>query len=118
MSMARRATYEPYRMPLCVVQIVTSICADYDRRAIALREGKCGEEPCEEAILARYREFNGAVDHALEQLEVGIRRDLLCDVIEGRGYRRSAVQYILSKNAYYRRRHKLMHDIAKELRLL
>ncbi|MBR2312203.1 MAG: hypothetical protein IKA46_02825 [Clostridia bacterium] len=116
--MARRATYEPYRLPHCVVQIVTSICADYERRAVILREGKCGEEPCEDAILARYREFNGAVDRALEQVEVGIRRDLLCDVALGRGYRRSAVQYILSKNAYYRRRHKLMHDIAKGLRLL
>ena len=118
MSMARRATYEPYRLPHGVLQIVTSICADYERRSSVLREGECSEEPCKDAILARYRELNGAVDRALEQLEVGIRRDLLCDVALGRGYRRSAAQYVLSKNAYYRRRHKLMSDIARELRLL
>lgn len=117
--MARRATYDNSRLPYCVLQIVTSICADYERRAVALRAGKLEyEDVCVDAILARYGELNGAVDRALEQVEVGIRRDLLCDVALGRGYRRSAAQYMLSKNAYYRRRHKLLHDIARELRLI
>ena len=119
MTVARRATYDSSRLPYWVLQIVTSICADYERRAAALREGKLDyEDVCEDAILARYGELNSAVDRALEEVEVGIRRDMLCDVALGRGYRRSAAQYVLSKNAYYRRRHKLMHDIARELRLI
>ena len=113
--MARGRVFDERRLPHGVLQLVISVCADYERRAAVLRDG---EGNGEDSILARYAELNEAVDRALEQLEVGIRRDLLCDVALGRGYRRSAAQYMLSKNAYYRRRHKLMRDIAKELHLL
>ena len=112
--MARGRVFDEHRLPHGVLQVVISICADYERRAAVLREGADGED----AVFARYQELNGAVDRALAQVEVGVRRDLLCDVALGRGYRRSAAQYMLSKNAYYRRRHKLMRDIAKELHLL
>ena len=112
--MARGRVFDEHRLPRGVVMLVTSILADYERRATVLRDG--GEVTS--AVLDRYRELNGAVDAALEDLEVAIRRDMMCDIALGRGYRKSCAQYILSKNAYYKRRRKVVYDVALRLKLL
>lgn len=111
--MAREKMYFSWEIPTSVVCIVTAICADYERREKAIKYSNITG-----AVRARYIELNSIIDAALAEVEAGIRVDLLCDIANGRGYARSPTQCAVSKNAYYRRRRKLIHDIAKELSLL
>ena len=109
----RKKEYFAYEIPTSTVRVVTSICADYNRREAAIKHSAVTG-----AVLARYVELNNAVDVALYDVEPGIRDLMLRDVADGVGYNRSAVACQLSKNAYYRRRRKLVYDIAVNLSLL
>lgn len=111
--MAREKMYFSWEIPTSVVCMVNAICADYERRERAIKYSNITG-----AVLARYIELNSVIDNALQEVEVGIRADLLRDIADGRGYNRSPTQCVVSKNTYYRRRRKLIHDIAKELSLL
>ena len=98
--MAREKMYFSWEIPTSVVCMVNAICADYERRERAIKYSNITG-----AVLERYIELNSVID-------------LLRDIAEGRGYTRSPTQCVVSKNTYYRRRRKLIHDIAKELSLL
>ena len=111
--MPRQKTYYKYNIPSSVVCVVTAIISDYDRREREIIHASAAG-----SVLARYVELNSAVDRALSEVEAGIRADVLADIAEGRGYERSRAQFLVSKNAYYRRRRKLIHDIAVDLCLL
>ena len=111
--MAREKMYFSWEIPTSVVGMVNALCADYERRARAVRSSSVTG-----AVLETYVQLNAVIDEALEEVEVGIRKDLLRDISEGRGYARSGAQLQVSKNTYYRRRRKLIHDIAKLLSLL
>lgn len=108
--MGRHKSYISYNVPRSVVNVVKSMCADYDRRAIIISSGR--------ALSERYKEMNGAIDRGLEFIEVGIRRTILDDIHLGRGYGYSPASAILSKNAYYSRKNKAIYLIAEELRLM
>lgn len=112
--MARRRLYhrDRYTLPGSVVDIVKSICADYERRRRVM------EHVEDEQVCAMCLMLNGAIDTALSEVEEGLRGDLLSDLAEGRGYERSAAADKISKNAYYNRRRKLVYDIAHGLALL
>ena len=62
--------------------------------------------------------INKAINNALEEIEVGLRKIIINDIIENRGYSKSGAQIVISKNAYYRRRRKLIYDIAVLLSLI
>lgn len=111
--MARQKLYFKYEIPTVVVEIVKSVCVDYDRRERAIKFSNVTG-----AVLTRYIELNNAVDKALAAIEVGLRKDMLSDINKKRGFQFSAASTLISKNAYYRRRRKLIYDIAKELALL
>ena len=111
--MAREKMYFSWEIPTSVVCMVNAICADYERRERAIKHSNITG-----AVLDKYIELNAVIDDALAEVEVGIRKDLLRDISEGRGYTRSHAQVLVSKNTYYRRRRKLIHDIAKQLSLL
>ncbi len=111
--MAREKMYYSWEIPASVVVVVNAICADYDRRERAIKYKAITGE-----VLERYIELNNAVDKALTEVETGLRQTLLQDISAGRGYTRSPAQCVVSKNAYYRRRRKLIHDIAIDLSLL
>ena len=111
--MSRKTTYFQHKVPPGVVNVVKSIIIDYQRR-----EGAIKHSAISGAVLARYIELNAAIDKALSEIETGIRTYMLDDIVKGIGYERSLVQPLLSKNAYYRRRRKLIYDIAVELALL
>lgn len=108
--MAKRKGYTSYNIPRSVVNVVRSMCADYDRRALLIRSDTPSSQ--------RYIELNGAIDKALEFVECGIRRTILDDIHLGRGYGYSPASAILSKNAYYARKVKAVYMIACELKLL
>lgn len=111
--MGKAKLYYRFEVPYSVVLMVRAVCADYYRRAKLARRTDIGE-----AVLKTCSDLNVIVDLALEQIEPGIREDILYDIAQGRGYSRSCAQLVISKNAYYRRRRKLIHDIAKSLLLL
>lgn len=102
-----------FELPSSVVEIVKTICADYARRENAIKYGNVTG-----AVLARYVELNATIDGALEDIEAGIRMDILRDVQSRRGYDFSPASYCISKNTYYKRKKKLIYDIAKNLALV
>ncbi len=103
---------ERYTLPGSVVDIVESICADYERRRRTIETGK------DERVVNTCRQMNDVIDRALLDVEEGMRRDMLLDIAEGRGYDRSALQMKISKRAYYNRRRKLVYDVAVGLALM
>ena len=111
--MARQNLYFKYDIPTSFVDIVKTVCADYNRRERAIKFGTITGD-----VLDCYIKLNSIVDKALEEVEVGIRRDMLSDIQKRRGYDFSSAALIISKNTYYRRKRKLIYDIAKELALL
>ena len=111
--MARRRMYFKWEIPTTVVNIVYSICADYDRRERIIKYSSVTG-----AVLDRMVELNAIVDNALEDIEPGMRREIIKDIAEGRGYNKSNCCVMMDKNSYYRRKRKLVHDIAATMSLI
>lgn len=111
--MARQKMYFKYDIPTTIVEIVKAICGDYERRERLIRHGTITGE-----VLSRYVFLNSIVDKALEEVEVGIRKNMLEDIQYRRGYDFSPASPFISKNTYYRRKRKLIYDIAVGLALM
>ena len=111
--MARPRTRYEWEVPRDVVSIVRGICADYERREMAIRHSTITGR-----VLSRYIELNRAVELSLGDIEVGVRLLILDDVAAGRGYAFSPCSAFYSKNTFYERKKKLVFDIAKELSLI
>ena len=102
-----------HAIPSSIVHIVYAICADYDRRAcVTESNGYDG------AVVQECHRLNTIVDNAMDDVECGIRRHMLNDIIYARGYERSPCACFIAKNTYYARRRKVIHDIAFALNLL
>ena len=111
--MARKRFFEHYTVPLSVARIAISVCGDYERREKLIRSS-----PSESPTFARMSELNSVVEQALSALEPAIRKDMLNDISEGIGYHKSKCSLMMGKNTYYRRRRKLVYDIAILLNLI
>lgn len=111
--MSRQKIYFKWEVPKTVVDIVKTICADYERREYLIKYSAITG-----TVLERYIELNAIIDKALEDVEIGIRRDLLKDISCERGFDRSYISLCIGKNTYYRRKRKLVHDIAEGLSLI
>lgn len=111
--MGRKRIYYRYEIPKSVVVIVKSVCADYDRRKLLSEMGEL-----DEGVKARYDYLNGAIDDALIEIDPGIKRVMLEDIRNNRGYDYSPASPFLTKNSYYMRKKKVIHDIAKGLSLI
>lgn len=111
--MAKTKIYYRWEIPSSVVRLVEAICADYDRREQAIKHSSLTGE-----TLETYARLNAAIDAGLESVEPGIRRFMLDDIWLGRGYDFSPCSPFLAKNSYYKRKKKVIHDIAKELKLI
>ncbi len=111
--MGRKREYYKWQIPGSVVAIVESLCADYERRKAVISMGGA-----EETVLAEYRRLNDIIDAALEDVEQGVRKYMLCDVANHSGYVLSQASLFFAKNTYYARKRKLVHDIAAGLKLI
>jgi hypothetical protein len=89
------------------------MCIDYDRRNVAIKF-----ETVPADVLQSYQQTNAIIDAALELVEVGIRRDMLNDIILDRGYHYSPISYLFAKNTYYARKRQIVYKIAKTLKLI
>ena len=112
--MSRAKLYKNNNVPKSVVNIVAAICRDYYRRDWIIKTQSQGKNII---LIQKYIELNSVIDKALSEIEPGISQNILNDIISGRGYQYSEAK-CLSKDAYYRRRRKLIYDIAKALSLL
>ena len=110
--MPKPKLYFQYELPFSVVMIVKAICADYRRREHKIKYSTAS------GVTSRCAELNAIIDKALEEVEVGARRDMLCDICTRRGYDSSPCGAYMGKNTYYRRKRKLIYDIAKSLSLI
>lgn len=108
--MPKPKIYYQFKLPSTVVNIVKTLCADYNRREQAIKRGNVTG-----AVLDRFVELNAVIDTALEEIEVGIRKEILYDIQYNRGYDFSPVSYCIAKNSYYKRKKKIIYDIAKNL---
>ncbi len=104
---------DEYCVPKSVALLVRAIVADYDRRNRAIALGLVSGSTFEQ-----YVKLNAAVDSALESVEIGLRRPLLDDIAAHRGYDASPINYLIAKNTYYRRRYKVVYDVALRLCLI
>lgn len=111
--MARTRIYYKWDIPGSVVIIVNAVLADYARREKIIRDANASE-----AVLKKAVELNAIVDKALEDIEPGIRREIIRDISLGRGYNKSNCCVLMQNETYYRRRRKLVHDIAVSLSLI
>ena len=112
--MPRVKIYDAWELPGGVAKIAKAVCADYDRRAKALRtDAVIGE------IRETYTRLNAAVDLALAEIdEPNVREEILRDMVVRRGYERSRTQTYLCKNSYYARRRMVTYLVAKALALV
>ena len=105
--------YFRYEIPTNVVNIVKAICADYDRRIQLLKS-----DNIDSGCRAEFLYINKAMESALEDVEIGIRKIMLCDIQHNRGYEHSLSSAFIAKNTYYARKRKLIYDIAKNMKLI
>lgn len=110
--MGRRSKTK-FNMPLTLVQMIKSICADYDRRADIIIHSLASDDVTEE-----YIKLNKAVDDAFSDVEIGLKKHLLEDIKTGRGYEASLASSFIAKNTYYKRKKKIIFDVARSLSLL
>jgi len=111
--MARKRLNYKWDIPYSVVKIVHSLCVDYDRRVVSIASTDTAPD-----VINQYKALNQVIDTALEEVEIGIRRTMLDDIQKHRGYDFSPASPYISKNTYYMRKRKIIHDIAKLLNLI
>ena len=111
--MSKKKIYYDWQVPFSVVKIVNALCADYERREKLIKSENISDE-CRRNV----SRINAAIDSALEDIELGIRKELLLDITYGRGFLRSACCVFMNKDSYYRRRRKFVYDIAVNLNLI
>ena len=102
-----------YRVPGNIADIVCAVFADHVRREQELARGELAPD-----VLAKYGELSAAVELALECVEENIRKDILCDIAEGRGYEASMLAPIMAKNTYYERKREVICGLARILTLI
>ena len=111
-----RARLYPHKdaLPQTTYWLVVAICADYDRRAAALRKNELAQDTA-----AKFRHLNEAVDSALECIEdAEWRTYLMQDIIHKRGYAWSQLSPFVAKNTYYKRKRLVAYRIAQSLNLI
>lgn len=94
-------------------RVVIAIIADTERRqrVINLKANK-------EDVCTMYELLNRAVDKAFQGIEANLRSMLMDDFCNGSGYDRSLSSSVISQRAYYRRKRKIIADVAVLLCLI
>lgn len=111
--MGRRKIYPEWHVPRSVVNMVHAVCGDYYRRRMAI-----SQRDVDGAVFDEYVRLNSVIDTALTDIEDILQETLLSNVADGVGYDKSYAAMFLSRNAYYRRRNKFIHDVAVGLRFV
>ena len=105
--------YLPARLPTSVHFLVRAHCADYKRRKQALSGIELSFDVAEHLEV-----LNRAIEEALSEVEVSLRPIILRDIAEGNGYESSSAVMLISKSCYYARKHRVVRQIASNLKLM
>ena len=105
--------YDCVVIPKSLKRMVTSIIADTDRRQRAIDMNSVRPE-----VRDFYVILNTAVNQAMQDLEIGLRQMMFKDFIGGYGYNKSSASPYISANAYYRRKRKVIADVARAMYLI
>lgn len=101
-------------LPQTTYLLVVAICADYDRRATALRKNELAQDTANE-----FKHLNEAVDLALSCIsDADERKHMMQDIAHRRGYNWSQLSPFVSKNIYYKRKRLVAYRIAQSLNLI
>lgn len=100
------------KLPCTLSKMAEAVIADYPRRSIALAANDISE-----ATRKQYLQYNVAVDMAVDFLEPTLRDIMLDDVVNKRSYYKSSASNIICRNAYYRRRDKMLYNVAVALKM-
>lgn len=108
-----RKKYDNVSVPKSLRRVVIAIIADTERRqrVINLKANK-------EDVCSMYELLNRAVDKAFQGIEANLRSMLMDDFCNGSGYDRSLSSAVISQRAYYRRKRKIIADVAVLLCLI
>lgn len=105
--------YDCVKLPKGLNRVVVDIIADTDRRQ------KCIDL---NSVRPEVREFyvilNDAVNQAMNDVEIGIRQMMFKDFIYGHGFNKSDASPLISVNAYYRRKRKVIADVARAIYMI
>ena len=108
-----RKIYDTDKLPKTVVKVICAVIADTRRRQKALDLNTARPESRDLFVA-----INNAVDKAMADLEPGLRNIMINDFETGCGYQKSDAMCIIGKNAYYRRKRKVVADVARGLYLI
>ncbi len=101
------------RIPDEVEKIIIAICNDYPRRKRALDRGEAHGQ-----TKRYFLRLNNAIDEALsEECDEWVRQDMLTDIAENRGFRKTRSCY-LTQRGYYDSKRRVKHALARKLHLL
>ena len=105
-----RKKFDNVVVPKSLRRIVIAIIADTARREKAVNMNAAAPE-----VLALYQHLNEMVNKAMRDVEQGIREFMMKDFLEGYGYNKSMMSPYIGQRAYYRRKRKVIADLAMYL---
>ncbi len=108
-----RRKYDLVPIPSHVYDIANSVIAGYEARKKTINYNKCSQK-----VKERYISLNEIVDEVFDSLEPGLREELLKDMVARQGYKYSDAATFISANAYYRRKRKVIYELAQKLSLI
>lgn len=108
-----RRKYDLIPIPNHVYAVASAVIAGYEARKRTINYNKCSQ-----AVKDKYTALNIIVDDAFESIEPGLREELLKDMVLRQGYKYSNASPFISANAYYRRKRKIVYDVAQALSLI
>lgn len=103
-------------IPEGALKVIRAICADYPRRKRIIET--VVHTHTDEETLKHFKDYNERIDRALSELEEGLRDYILSDIMHGNGYNYSMASPLLTNNAYYERKNKILWNLARELNLV
>ena len=97
-----------------VYDVVVTLCADYDRRKKAIAVGNI-----DAVHLEYYKLLNETIDKSIEEtVDVGIRKQMLKDIAERVGHKKSMCLHYISPVTYKAQKREAIYFIAKNLQLI
>ena len=99
-------------LPKTLAIYIEAVVMDYARREAALEGNDISE-----STRKQYIKFNIAVDMGFAFLEPALKDTMFKDIVSKRGYYSSEASAIICRNAYYKRRARILYNIAIALNM-
>ena len=108
-----RKKYDIFKVPTHAKILVTAMIAGYRARQKAIDMKTVSDK-----VAATYENLNYCIDKAIESMEPGLRNIMLYDFEHRVGFKYSDACTFISANSYFRRKRRLIYDVAKMVNLI